>query len=85
MPFFCDGNRIKNRIAAFFPKKSDQSIVSKYAKESTSIIAPENSPKALQFFVAISVGFSCFVVSHILGRSLRMFWHLLRDNHILRN
>ena len=35
----------------------------------------------ISIFVIISISFFCFIFSHILARSLRMFWHLLRHYH----
>ena len=54
--FFCNGNRIANRIGAYFSKRSHQIIASNHAKESTSIIASENSTKKSVIFVIIFDG-----------------------------
>ena len=78
-----------NHIAQIFPKISHQIITSKRAKKSTSIIALQNLTKNSAIFAIIPIFCHYFrwflLFRHKLhfGKTLKMFWQLLRHNYNL--
>ena len=71
-------------LHAFFPKISHRNMQKNQQPLSHQKIQQKNLRSLrviIPIFVIIIIIFFCSVISHIVGRSLKMFWHSLRHKH----